>query len=184
MPEIGNTSGEQNIALHDDLAFIEVQDVAADDPNTAAYTIEGPDSYVIGVDSGTPVAPEFRDVDGNKLDDSTQVTIQKCDKQGNPLGDGIVFNDHLGRFSYPDMRNDPDYFRSTTKALMVDEREIVKIFVDIPAGSTGFDANQSRVSIGDTTSDFGAPVEIIDHDDLSGEESQAVKMASQQSGGN
>lgn len=182
MVNISNSRGEQAIALHDDLAFVEVQDVAAGDGNTAAYTVEGPDGYMIGVDSGTPVAPEFRDSSGNKLDGSTQVTIQKCDKQGNPLGDGIVFNDHLGRFSYKDMRNDPDFFRNTTKALMIDQREIVKVFVDIPANANGFDADNSRLTVGDTTSDYGAPVEIIDHDDLSNEELSAVKMASQQGG--
>lgn len=183
MVNIGNTSGESQIALHDDLQFIESQDVAAGESSTAAYTIEGPDGYLIGVDSGTPLAPEFRDANGDKLDPSTQITIQKADKQGNPLGDGIVFNDQLGRFDYTKMRTDPDYFRSTNKPLMIDEREIVKVFVAIPDGANGFDASNSRLTIGDTTSDYGAPVEIVDHDDLSGEELQAVKMASQQSSG-
>lgn len=182
MVNLGTTATEQHISLHDELEFVSDQDVAANDPNTPAYTIEGPDGYVVGVDSGTPVAPEFRDVNGAKLDPSTQVTIQKCDKQGNPLGDGIVFSDTLGRFNYAKMRNDPDFFRKTSKALMIDEREIVKIFVDVPAGANGFDAAQSRLTVGDTTSDFGVPVEIIDHDDLSSQESEAVKMASQRGG--
>lgn len=186
MVEISGTPTEQHISIHDDLSFVSKQDVNADDPNTPAYTIDGPENYVIGVDAGTPVAPEFRDTNGDKLDASTQVTIQKCDRQGNPLGDGIVFNDLLGRFSYEDMRNDPDFFRKTSKALMIDEHEIVKVFVDIPSGANKFVSSQSRLTIGDTTSDFGAPVEIIDHKDLSAEESQAVKMASQRggSGGN
>lgn len=184
MVNMGSEVVEQHISLHDDLEFVSKQDVSANDPNTPAYTIEGPEGYVVGVDASTPVAPEFRDANGNKLDPSTTVTIQKCDKQGNPLGDGIVFNDTLGRFNYQKMRTDPDFFRKTSKPLMVDEREIVKIFVDVPASSNGFDAGQSRVSIGDTTSDFGVPVEIIDHEDLSGQETQAVKAASQASGGN
>ena len=177
--QLGGAAVEQEVSLHDDLAFVEKQDVAADDPATPAYTIEGPDGYVIGVDAGTPIAPEFRDANGAKLDGSTRVTVQKCDRQGNPLGDGIVFNDSLGRFDYVKMRNDPDFFRKTTKALMIDEREIVKVFVDIPAGANGFDAGLSRLSIGDDTSDFGKPVEIIDHDDLTAAETQAVKAASQ-----
>jgi len=185
MVQLGNAGIEQNISIHDDLPFVSKQDVGADQPQTEAYTIEGPDSYVLGVDAGTPFAPEFRDSNGDKLDGSTHVTVQKCDKQGNPLGDGIVFSDQLSRFDYTKMRNDPDYFRKTNKTLMVDEREIVKIFVDIPAGSMGFNAAMSALTIGDDTSDFGNPVEIISHDDLSDAESQAVKMASQQgSGGN
>lgn len=182
MVDIGGQAVEEHITLHDDLPFISKSDVGAASPAEPAYELEGPDGYVIGVDAGTPVAPEFRDSNGNKLDPSTQVTIQKCDRQGNPLGSGVVFNDTLGRFDYEKMRNDPDFFRKTSKALMVDEREIVKVFLDIPSGSNGFDASQSRLTVGDSTSDFGQPVEIIDHDNLSGEESQAVKMASQRGG--
>lgn len=179
---ISQPNVEQEISLHDGHEFVSKQDVADADPDTPAYTVEGPDGYVIGVDAGTPVAPEFRDANGNKLDSSTRITIQKCDRQGNPLGDGIVFNDTLGRFRYDKMRNDPEFFRSTSKELMVDEREIVKIFIDIPKGANGFNANQSKLTIGDETSDYGTPVEIIDHDDLSSAETEAVKAASQ--GGN
>jgi len=181
--EIGSMGVEQEISLYDDLQFMEKQDVAAGDPNTPAYTITGPEGYVIGVDAGTPIAPEFRDANGNKLDPSTRVTVQKCDKQGNPLGDGIIFNDTLGRFNFEKMRNDPDFFRKIKKMLMVDEREIVKVFVDVPTGANGFDAGQSKLTIGDDTSDFGKPVEIIDHDQLSGKESSAVKAASQANSG-
>jgi hypothetical protein len=182
--DISETNVEQEITLYDGLEFVSKQDVAAGDPNTPAYTLEGPDGYVVGVDSGTNVAPEFRDANGEKLDSSTRITIQKCDRQGNPLGDGIIFNDTLGRFNYTKMRNDPDFFRKTSKSLMVDEREIVKIFLDIPNGANGFDSEQSKLTIGDDTSDFGKPVEIIDHDDLSSAEQEAVKAASQRKGGN
>jgi hypothetical protein len=183
MGNIGNTPTEQQLSLDARLPFVDEQDVAAAQPQTPAYTIEGPKGYLVSVDEGTPVAPEFRDSSGNKLDPATTVTIQKCDKQGNLLGDGIVFSDTLGRFRYKDMRSDPDYMRKTQKPLMVDEREIVKVLVDIPSGSNGFDAGNSRITIGDDTSDFGRPVEIVDHDDLTPAESQAVKAASQQSGG-
>lgn len=186
MVEIGDNGVEQQISLYDGLEFVSKQDVAPGDSNTPAYTLEGPDGYVIGIDASTPVAPEFRDVNGDKLDSSTRVTIQKCDRQGNPIGSAIVFNDLIGRFSYPDMRNDPDFFRKTNKSLMVDEREIVKVFVDVPSGAAnGFDAAQSQITIGDDTSDFGKAVEIMEHDSLSGAESDAVKKASQRgSGGN
>jgi hypothetical protein len=180
--EIRNQAVEQQITIHDEQPFVSKQDVPAGDGTTPAYTIEGPEGYIIGVDAGTPVAPEFRDSSGEKLDGSTRVTIQKCDKQGNPLGDGIVFNDQLSRFDFEEFRTDPDYFRSTQKQLMVDEREIVKIFVDVPSGANGFNADNSNLTIGDDTSDFGKPVDIVDHDDLTGAESQAVKRASQNGG--
>jgi hypothetical protein len=182
MGELGNLNAEKQISLYDGQPFIEEQDVPAGDPNTAALTLEGPDGYVIAVDAGTPIAPEFRDANGEKLDPSTRVIVQKCDRQGNPLGDGIIFNDTLGRFNYSKMRSDPDYMRKTAKSLMVDEREIVKVFVDIPAGANGYDASNSRLTIGDDTSDFGKAVEIVDHDDLSEGETRAVKQASQRGG--
>ena len=179
MGNIGTTATEKRIALFDGLPFIEKQDVAADDPNTPAYTINGPDGYVVAVDASTVVAPEFRDANGNKLDGSTRVRIQKCDKRGNPLGDGIVLEDFLGKYNYSKMRSDPDYFRKTQKSLMVAEREIVKVFLDIPQGADGFDAANSRLTIGDDTSDFGKAVEIVDTDDLNPAEQKAVKAASQ-----
>ena len=183
MANIHPLATQKLIRLFDELAFVSKQDVGAGDTNTPAYTIEGPEDYMIAVDAGTIVAPEFRDSNGDKLDGSTRVIIQKCDKQGNPLGDGIVFDDTLSSFDYDEMRTDPDYFVKTFQTLMIDEREIVKIFVDVPEGENGFDAAQSRLTIGDNTSDFGKAVEIVDHDDLSASESEAVKQASQASAG-
>lgn len=81
------------------------------------------------------------------------------------------------------MRTDPDYFRNTDRDLMIDEREIPLVFVDIPAGTNGFSAAQSTLTIGDETSDFGKPVEIVSHDSLSGEQLNAVQRASTASGG-
>jgi len=181
--KIGGRSIEQMITLYDGLSFVSSQDVAAGDPNTPAYIMEGPDGYMVAVMAGTPFAPEFRDSNGDKLDGSTRVIFQKCDKQGNPIGDGIVLNELLSKFDYEQMRTDPDKFRKTNKDLMVDEREIVKIFLDIPTGATGFDASQSNLAIGDDTSDYGKAVEIVDHDDLSTQESAAVKAASQRGSG-
>ena len=181
--EIGSQAVEKEITLDDTKPFLTKQDVPAGDTNTAAYTLEGPDGYVIGIPSGTIVAPEFRDTDGNKLDPSTRVTIQVCDKQGNPIGSGVVFTETLDAFRYDKMRNDSDYFRKTNSEVVVDEREIVKLFVDVPAGQPGFSAANSRLTLGDDTSDFATPVEIVDHDDLDPQQSQAVKAASRAAGG-
>lgn len=167
------------ISIDDNKQFVSSSDVAAGQRQVAAYTVEGPEDYVIGVSAGTNVAPEFRDANGDPLDSSTRVTVQKCDRQGNPIGSGIVFSELLSRFDYSKMRTDPDFFRSTDRDLMIDEREIVKVFVHVPSGSNGFSAANSTLTISDETSDYGQPVEIVHHDDLSGDESAAVKSASQ-----
>lgn len=176
------TPRDGQITLDDSKEFVESYSADAGKRKATAYKITGPDNYVIGVDPGTPIAPELRDADGNKLDGSTRITVQKCDKQGNPIGSGIVFSETLSRFNYEFFRNDPDFFRKIKNGFMIDEYEIVKIFVDIPAGSPPMSADKSSLTIGDNTSDFGKPVEIVNHDDLTGAESQAVKMAAQ--GGN
>lgn len=177
-----NTPRDGRISIDDTKPFVEKSDVQPGESNVAAYEITGPDGYVIGVEEGTPVAPEFRDADGNALDGSTRVTIQKCDKQGNPIGSGIVFSELLSRFDFAKMRTDPDYFRRTDRDLMIDEKEIVKVFLEIPENAEGFSAEQSTLTVGDETSDFGRPVEIVDHDGLSPEQSAAVKAASQNGG--
>lgn len=181
---IGATSVEKQISIHDGLDFVDKQDVAAGSSSTKdnyAYRIQGPEGYVIFLPAAIEFAPEFRDSNGDKLDESTRVKLQKCDKQGNPLSE-YVLSELLGRFNYEKMRNDPDFFRRTNRDLMLDEREMAKIFVEIPSGSNGFDKAQSRLTIGDDTSDFGTPVEVVDHGDLSGQETAAVKAASQRGG--
>lgn len=183
-PTVRDQPVEMEITLHDDLGFVEKQDVAAGVSPTQdnwAYRIEGPEGYVIFVQAMTVFAPEFRDSSGDPLDPSTRVRVQKCDRQGNPLSE-YVLSELIGRFNYAKMRTDPDFFRKTTRDLFIDEREIVKIFVEIPGGANGFSAANSRLTIGDDTSDYNKPVEIVDHDDLSGQESAAVKAASQRGG--
>jgi hypothetical protein len=180
MVTTGSVGVEQEISIHDDLSFVDKQDVAAGSSSTKdnwAYRITGPEGYVIFVQNATVIAPEFRDGNGDPLDDSTRIKFQKCDRQGNPLSE-YVLSELIGRFNFTKMRNDPDFFRKTTRDLILDEREIAKIFVEIPSGANDFDASQSRLTIGDDTSDFGTPVEIVDHDDLSGAESEAVKKVS------
>lgn len=170
------------ISIDDDKGFVDSQDVAPGESHVEGYTITGPDGHVIGIEAGTPVALEFRDSNGDPLDDSTRVTIQKANRQGNPIGGGIVFSELLSRFDYSKMRTDPDFFRHTSRDLMIDEYEEVHIYLDIPTGANDFDASESRITIGDETSDFGKPVEIVEHDDLSEQESAAVKAASQNGG--
>jgi len=182
--QIGGTAVEKEITIHDDLGFVEKQDVAAGESpakDNWAYRLKGPEGYVVFVQAGTLFAPEFRDADGNKLDGSTRVIWQKCDKQGNPISEYLL-NELLNRWNYEKMRTDPDFFRKTSRDLMLDEREIAKIFLEIPDGANGFSAADSRITVGDDTSDYNKPVEIIDHDDLSGTETQAVKTASQRGG--
>lgn len=181
---IGSSGVEKEITLHDDLSFVSKQDVTAGEApakDNWAYKIKGPEGFVLFVQGGIEFAPEFRDSNGNKIDDSARVIVQKCDKQGNPLSE-FVLNELIGKFNYTKMRNDPDYFRKTARDLMLDEREIAKIFVEIPSGANNFSASDSRLTIGDDTSDFGTPVEIVDHDELSTQETSAVKAASQRGG--
>lgn len=185
MARRGNLPVEKEVTLDERLSFIEKQDVAAGTSLTKdnwAYRFTGPEGYVVFAQAGIEFAPEFRDSTGSKLDDSTRVIMQKCDKQGNLLSEFYV-SELLGKFDYEQFRTDPDYFRHTVRDMMLDEREIVKVMVDIPANANGFSAAQSRLTIGDDTSDFGTPAEIVDHDDLSGAESQAVKTASKAAGG-
>ncbi|APX00131.1 hypothetical protein CHINAEXTREME_17210 [Halobiforma lacisalsi AJ5] len=180
--QINQSAAEQETPLHDELEFVEKQDVPAGEKNATkdnyAYRIEGPGDRVIFIQGGTQFSPEFRDAEGNQLDGSARVTFQKCTKQGDPISE-YVFNEQLGRFDYSKMRTNPEYQRYTKRDLMLDEREIAKIYVQIPDSGEAFDASNSTLVIGDDTSDFGTPVEIINHDDLTAEESQAIKAASQ-----
>lgn len=176
--QIGSQAVEKELTIDDTKPFVSKQDVPAGDNETWAYSIEGPDGYLIGIPAGVTIAPELRDADGNKLDGSTRITLQAADKQGNRLGGGIVFTDLISSFNYTDMRTDPDYFRKTQNAIMLDERELLRLFVDIPAGSPGMDAANSRLIIGDDTSDYGKAVEIVDKDDLNQTQQQAVAKRS------
>jgi len=167
------------IALDDSKNFVTKQDVAAGNSTVYGYQIKGPEDYVISVEQGTPVAPEFYDSNGDKLDGSTRVVIQKCDRRGNLLGGGLVFSELLSRFDYEKMRTDPEFMRATNRALMIDEHEIVKVLVQIPSGANDFDSSQSYLTIGDETSDFGKPVEIKHYDEMSPKQRAMVKEASQ-----
>lgn len=171
------TTNEDPIQLHDDLPFVTSQTVAPGDDHLPAYKVEGPDNYVIGIEANTPLAPEFRDANGNKLDSSAQILLQKADPQGNPLGNAIVFEHNLDAFDYEKMRSDPRFFRHTQKSLLLDEREFLYVYVRLPTGATSFDPAQSRLTVGDNVTQTGKAVFIRKKDALSDTQQQAVKQA-------
>lgn len=172
------TTNEDPIQLHDNLPFVTKEAVTAGQRHVPAYRIEGPDNYVLGIESNTPLAPEFRDSNGDKLDSSTMIVLQKADPQGNPLGNSIVFEHNLDAFNYEKMRSDPRYFRHTQKSLLLDERESLFVYAHIPAGAEDFDPAQSRLTIGDNVTQTGKAVYIRKKDSLSSVQAQAVSQAS------
>jgi len=183
MPEIQSTT-EDPIQIYDELSFVTSQDIAPGVDYEPAYIIEGAEDKVIGVERNTPFAPEFRDSDGEKLDGSTRVVAQKADPQGNALGNAIVLDANLDQFVYEEMRSDPDYFKTTSKGLIIDEREFLHIYVHVPeSASNGFSAAQSRLTIGDNVTRTGKPVFIRDKQQLAPEQREAVNQASTGNGG-
>lgn len=171
------TTNEDPIQLHDDLPFVTKQAVTAGEKHVPAYKIEGPDNYVIGIESNTPLAPEARDSNGDKLDASTQVVLQKADPQGNPLGNAIVFEHNLDAFDYEKMRSDPRFFKHTQKSLLLDEKEFLYVYFHIPNGSNDFDPAQSRLTLGDNVTQTGKAVFIRKKDSLNDVQQQAVSNA-------
>jgi hypothetical protein len=182
MPDLRTTT-EDPIQIHDGLSFVSKQDIAPGDSNVPAYTISGKDNYVIGIERNTPFAPEFIDTTGSKLDESARLTFQKADPQGNPLGSAIIAEANLGQFNYAKMRSDPEYFKTTSKSLLLDEREFLYVYIDVPSGSNDFDASQSRLTIGDAVTQTGKPVFIRRKENLSTAQQSAVNQASSGGGG-
>lgn len=169
--------GEDPITIDDTKPFVSKQDVTAG-TRAIAYTVEGPEDYVVGVDAGTMVAPYFVDANGDKLDDATQVIMQKADPQGNPLGNAIIFEDSLSVFNYDKMLSDTDYYRYTHKPLLLDEREFLYVYLDIPAGTSDFSAANSRLTMGDKSTRKNQPVYIREKGDLNAGQRDAVNQAS------
>ncbi len=176
MPELRSTR-EDPIQIHDGLNFVSKQDVSPGETATPAVTIEGTDNYVIGIEKNTLFAPEFYNANGEKIDESTRVVIQKTDPQENPLGNAIAFQANFGQFDYGKFRSDPEFYKTTTKSLLIDEREYVHIYLDIPEGAAAFDASASRLTIGDPVTQTAKPVFIRRKDDLSQAQKQAVNQA-------
>jgi hypothetical protein len=176
MPELRSTE-EDPIQIHDGLNFVTKQDISPGETATPAYTIEGTDQYVIGIEKNTLFAPEFYDTNGVKIDESTRIIVQKTDPQENPLGNAIAFSANFGQFNYEKFRSDPEFYKTTTKSLLIDEREYVHIYLDIPSSAASFDASASRLTIGDPVTQTAKPVFIRKKDTLSGAQKQAAKQA-------
>lgn len=185
MVTMSQSAGEDPVQIHDDLSFVSKQDVAVGETHKYAYEIKGPENYVLAIDAGTLFAPAFYDTNGDQLDDSTSIIAQKADRQGNPLGNAIVFEDNFDVFDYSKFRSDPEYFRFTHKPVVLDEKEFLKVFLDLPSGHADFDASQSRLTIGDKSTRMNQPAFIRRKDQLSGGQQQALNQGSGgNSGGN
>jgi len=169
--------------LFDGLSFIDKQDVSSSD-DFYAYRVVCPEDYGIAIPRGTPVAPRFVNVNGDKLDPSTNVTLQKFTREGYPIADGIIFEETIGGFDYEEMRLEPEKMRRTKKALALDERESLRVLVDLPSGAADFDASASQLTIGEDTTNVGKPVSIKRQNDMSARERKALKKANGRNGGN
>lgn len=168
------TTSEDPLQIHDDLPFVSKQDVSPGETHIPAYTIEGPDNYVLGIESNTPLAPELRQSNGDKVDPSTQVILQKADPQGNPLGNAIIFDHNLDAFDYEKMRSDPRFFRHTQKSVLIDEKEFLYVYLDIPSGANDFSASDSRLTLGDNVTQTGKAVYIREKSSMNNVEQQMV----------
>jgi hypothetical protein len=183
MPDLRSTS-EDPIQLHDRLDFVNKQDIAPGENNKPAYWVEGKRNYLIGIERNTPVAPELYDTNGDRLDESARIVFQKTDPQQNPLGNAIILESNLDAWNYTKMRSDPEYFKTTRKSLLLDEREYLHIYIDIPSGSADFDASASRLTIGDNVTTTGKPVFVRDKGSLNTTQQEAANQASTSGGGN
>jgi hypothetical protein len=169
---------EDPIQIHDQLSFVTVQDVDPGETQKPAYIVEGKDNYIIGVERNTPFGPEFYNTGSTKLDTSTRLVMQKADPQGNPLGNAIIAQANLGQFNYNKMRSDPEFFKTTAKSLLIDEREHLHLYLDIPTGSGTFDGSISRLTIGDAVTQTGKPVFIRRKDSMNAAAQSAANQAS------
>ena len=176
-PNIQNAV-ENEISIHQNLSFVTEQAPPVDDRNIPAYKIEGPDGYILAVEEGTPVAPELRDGSGNKLDGSTRVILQKADRQENPLGKSIIFDESLSALDYNKMRADPDYFKRTTRDVLINENQYLMVYVVVPSGANQMDTGNSRITIAEETTKAGKPAFIREKDALSSTELNAVENKS------
>lgn len=180
MPELRSTD-EDPIQIYDGLDFVTKQDIQPGETSTPAYVIEGKDNYVIGIEKNTPFALElYEATTGAKLDDSTRFVLQKTDPQGNPLGNAIVAEGNMDQFDYEKMRSDTEFYLTTAKSVILDEREFLHIYLDIPTGANDFDASASNITIGDNVTQNGKPVFVRKKGSLSAQQRQAVKQASTQ----
>jgi hypothetical protein len=167
--------------LYDELDFVQKQDVAAGS-ETWAYDIECPEDYGIIIRQGTPVAPRFVNVNGEKVDASVSVTLQKYTTEGYPVADGIVFEDTFDAFDYEEMRIKPAKMRRTKKPLALEERESLRVLLNVPSGAADFDASASKLTIGEDTTNVGKPVSIKSKSEMTQPELGKLKAAAQNGG--
>lgn len=175
MVNISESAGEEPIQIQDALNFVNKQDVSPGDSHKYAYQIKGPSDYVLAIDAGTLIAPNFYDVNNDPVDDSTTLLMQKADRQGNPLGNAIIFEDTFDVFDYTNMRSDSDYFRFTHKPLVLDEKEYLSVYLDLPSGHADFDASQSRLTIGDKSTRLNQPAFIRKKNSMNSGQRNAVE---------
>jgi len=164
--------------LYDGLPFVESRAVPAGADEVYAYRIEAPEDYAIAVEEGTEVAPRFVGVDGEKVDPSTTIKIQKHTVEGYPLSDGIIFDELFDAFDYEEMCVEPAKQRKTTKSVVIDERESLHVMLSIPSGAADFDPDASQLTIGEDTASIGKPVAIKRKTEMSGQERRALNAAS------
>lgn len=172
--EISQSGSEQPIVIRDRHDFVSSQDVAAGDTHTPAYTIDGPLDKAIAIGAGTLFAPEFYDTNGDPIDDSTTIIMQKVDEEGNRLGGAIVFEDTFDVFNYEKFRSDTDYFVTTHKSVVLNEREALHVILDIPSGEPDFDGSASRLTIGDKSTKKNQPAFIRDLEAMTAAQRQGL----------
>lgn len=164
--------------IHDELPFVDSQQIAPGETEKYAYRITAPDDYVVAIEQGTAVSPRFVNVNGEKIDPATMITLQKHTVEGLPLADGIVFDESFDAFDYEEMRNEPAKQRKTTGAVVLDERESLYVLLSIPSGSADFDPSGSQLTIGEDTASIGKPVAIKPKSDISGQQQSLVNRTS------
>lgn len=171
---------ETAIQIHDGLDFVEKWDVAPGQASAPAYTLRTPVDYVIGIETHTSIAAEFRDANGDPLDDATGLTVQKGTPQGHPIGDKVLFRGTMGEFNYERMRTEPDYVKGLSTSMLLKPHERLFCYLDIPEGSPGFSAEESHLTIGDRVSaGFGKPVYVRHLDQMSTQERRAARVEPQ-----
>lgn len=170
---------EDKVTVDDEKEFVTAGNPQPGSVNEPAYLIKGMDDYVIAIQKGTPLMPTLRDENGDKLDPATKVTLQKADKQGNPLGNAIVFDATLDQFRYDKMGSDTDFFRYTQEPVVLRANQQLHLYAVVPNGQPAFDPGQSRLQIGDNTSSIGKPCFIRQVDDLDAKHQAALKQMNQ-----
>lgn len=167
---------DHDITLDDQKGFVESQDVGVAETNEPAYTATIPQDYVLAIDRGTMVAPEFRNAAGDKLDDSTRVIVMKADRRGNKLSEGILFDGRLDQFDYEQMRNDESFIRETQRGAVLNEHEQLHVYCVTPEGADTIDSTNSRFTLGDASTSLSKAVTVKEKSSLPAEHRAAIEQ--------